>query len=117
MCKTQDAKRRAEAFQVGEFAYLSTQGIKISSVGAKKLMSQYLGPFDVIRRIGVVAYELCLPASMQCIHLVFHVSLLRKYKGGARGIAAPPAILLDGEEERKIESILDHRSKHTSRNP
>ena len=117
MCKNQDAKRRAEAFQVGEFAFLSTKGIRLSSVGAKKLMSQYLGPFEVIRRIGAVAYELCLPASMQRIHPVFHVSLLRKYKGSERSSAAPPAILLEGEEECEIESILDHRSKPTSRNP
>lgn len=117
MCKNADAKRRAEAFQVGEFAYVSTKGIKLSSVGTKKLMSQFLGPFEITRRIGTVAYELCLPASMQRIHPVFHVSLLRKYKGAERSSAAPPAILLDGEEECEIESILDHRSKPTSRNP
>ena len=30
MCETADAKRRAEAFEVGEFALLSTKGLKLS---------------------------------------------------------------------------------------
>ena len=56
-----------------------------------------------------------LPASMSRIHPVFHVLLLRKYKDGGRQASPPPAVLLDGEEEREIQQVLAHRGGHVSR--
>ena len=44
-----------------------------------KLSPRYIGPFQILRRVGNRAYELALPPSMDRIHLVFHVSMLRKY--------------------------------------
>lgn len=70
-----------------------------------------LGPFEVIKRVGEVAYELSLPASMSRIHPVFHVSLLRKYEDGGRVSSPPPAVLLDGEEECEIQQVLSHRDR------
>jgi hypothetical protein len=40
--------------------------------------ARYYGPFEILERIGTVAYMLALLASMS-IHNVFHVSLLKKY--------------------------------------
>jgi len=111
MCETADAKRRAEAFQVGEFALLSTKGIKLSPLATKKLLNKWLGPFEVVKRVGEVAYELSLPASMGRFHPVFHVSLLRKYQDGGRQPSPPPAVLLDGEEECEIQQVLAHRER------
>ena len=39
---------------------------------------RYCGPFEVLERIGLVAYRLAFPASTRA-HNVFHVSLLKKY--------------------------------------
>ncbi|WMV58759.1 hypothetical protein MTR67_052144 [Solanum verrucosum] len=36
------------------------------------------GPYHIMRRIGKVAYELDLPNDLASVHLVFHVSLLKK---------------------------------------
>ena len=36
-------------------------------------------PFEILERIGTVAYRLTLPPSMSGVHEVFHVSMLRKY--------------------------------------
>ena len=44
-----------------------------------KLSPRFIGPFEILGRIGVVAYRLALPPSMSSVHEVFHVSMLRKY--------------------------------------
>ena len=40
---------------------------------------RFVGPFEVLERMGKVAYRLALPPSLSGVHNVFHVSMLRKY--------------------------------------
>ncbi|KAL8147573.1 hypothetical protein AgCh_005045 [Apium graveolens] len=51
-----------------------------------KLSPRYIRPFDILRRIEKLAYELALPPNLQQVHNVFHVSMLRKYNPDARHI-------------------------------
>ena len=44
-----------------------------------KLSLRFIGPFEILERVGTVAYRLALPPSMSSVHEVFHVSMLRKY--------------------------------------
>ena len=44
-----------------------------------KISPRFIGPFEILERIGIVAYRLVLPPSMSGVHEVFHVSILRKY--------------------------------------
>ena len=44
-----------------------------------KLSPRYIGPFEVLERVGIAAYRLALPPSLSSVHDVFHVSMLRKY--------------------------------------
>ena len=39
---------------------------------------RYIGPYQILERIGPVAYRLALPPSLSEVHDVFHVSQLRK---------------------------------------
>ena len=40
---------------------------------------RFVGPFEVLERMGKVAYRLALSPSLSGVHNVFHVSMLRKY--------------------------------------
>ena len=44
-----------------------------------KLALRYIGPFEIRSRVDEVAYRLVLPPELSRIHLVFHVSMLKKY--------------------------------------
>ena len=44
-----------------------------------KLSSRHIGPFEVIEKVGIVAYRLALPSSLSSVHAVFHVYMFRKY--------------------------------------
>lgn len=45
----------------------------------RKLSPQYLGPFEILDKVGLVAYHLALPLELIGVHPIFHVSMLRKY--------------------------------------
>ena len=75
-----DSKREHKDFCVGNNTYVWVK-LKRSSLNLgsyKKLAPRFCGPFQVLERIGPVAYKLALPAHLR-IHNVFHVSLLNKY--------------------------------------
>ena len=44
-----------------------------------KLSPRFIRPFEILERVGNVAYRLALPPSMSGVHEVFHVSMLRRY--------------------------------------
>ena len=44
-----------------------------------KLSLRYIGPFEILRNIGDVDYELALPLDLSAVLLVFHVSMLHCY--------------------------------------
>ena len=44
-----------------------------------KLALRYIRPFEILERVGTIAYRLALPPSLSGIHEVFHVTMLRKY--------------------------------------
>jgi hypothetical protein len=67
-------------FKVGEHVILKVKPKKSSlKLGScTKLAARFCGSFEILHSIGLVAYMLALPASMN-VHNVFHVSLLKKY--------------------------------------
>ena len=45
-----------------------------------KLSPRFIGLYEVIEKVGLVAYRLALPHELENIHNVFHVSMLRRYR-------------------------------------
>jgi hypothetical protein len=77
-----DLKRRTVEFAVGDFVFLKVspmKGVVRFGKKKKKLSPRFVGPFEVLEKVGDLAYRLALPLSMSGVHNVFHVSMLRKY--------------------------------------
>ena len=51
--------------------------VKFGKRGKQAL--RYIGPFEILERVGTVAYRLAPPPCLSGVHEVFHVSMLRKY--------------------------------------
>ncbi|WMV29564.1 hypothetical protein MTR67_022949 [Solanum verrucosum] len=51
-----------------------------------KLSPRYVGPYQVLRRTGKIAYELELPNELTAMHHIFHVSMLKKCVGDPTSI-------------------------------
>ncbi|GKD70454.1 hypothetical protein Tco_1324544 [Tanacetum coccineum] len=77
-----DRHRRALEFQPSEHVFLKvspTRGVRRFSIKGK-LSPRFIGPFEILDRVGEVSYRLALPPQLSHVHNVFHVSLLRGYK-------------------------------------
>ena len=74
-------QRRPLEFEVGDNVFLKVMPKKgvVRFDKRGKLLPRFIGPFEILERIGIVAYRLALPPSMSGVHEVFHVSILRKY--------------------------------------
>ena len=68
-------------FEVGDFVFLKVSPTKgVARFGKRGMISpRYIGPYQISRRVGEVAYKLDLPPELSGVHSIFHVSMLRKY--------------------------------------
>ncbi|GJW86031.1 putative reverse transcriptase domain-containing protein [Tanacetum coccineum] len=75
-----DKRRKPLEFQVGDRVLLKVSPWKgVVRFGKKgKLAPRYVGPFEIVERVGPVAYRLKLPQELSCVHDTFHVSNLKK---------------------------------------
>ena len=83
MAQQANRKRSERVFDMGDLVYVKLQPYRQKSIHNRtshKLAPKYYGPYPVIKKTGIVAFELKLPATA-AIHLVFHVSQLKKHVG------------------------------------
>ena len=64
----------------GDFVFLKFSPMRgVTRFGIKgNLAPQFTGPFEIIERVGPLAYRLDVPPYLSDIHNVFHMSMLRK---------------------------------------
>ena len=76
-----DIRRRPLVFEAYDHVFLKVMPKRVVIRFEKqgKLSPRYIGPFEVLERVGAVAYRLPLPPSLSSVHEVFLVSMLRKY--------------------------------------
>ena len=111
-----DVKRRPLTFEVGEYVFLKTSPMKgVVRFGKRgKLNPRFVGPFEIIGKVGEVSYQLSLPPEFPNVHDVFHVSMLRRYlRDPDRDLLADSPMTLQSNlsfEVRPIE-IMDRKEK------
>ncbi|KAL6196555.1 hypothetical protein ACLB2K_032169 [Fragaria x ananassa] len=100
------------SFEVGDMVFLKLQPYKQQLVhqGAfHKLSAKYFGPFEVLEKIGAVAYKLRLPPTAR-IHDVFHVSLLKKKLGNDVTVEPHLPLISDANKRNwKPAKVLETR--------
>ncbi|MCH89537.1 hypothetical protein A2U01_0010436 [Trifolium medium] len=95
-----DKKRKNVSFEIGEWVFLKLRPHRQQSVVKRinqKLSARFYGPFQIIDRIGAVAYKLQL-LDQSRIHHVFHVSLLKRVIGNYQ---------VPGELPKELEVVLE----------
>nr|XP_027071965.1 uncharacterized protein LOC113696780 [Coffea arabica] len=110
-----DHRRKDLKFDVGDKVFLRVKSMKegVVSKKGKKLKARYIGHFEILKRVGKVAYQLDLPPSMSRIHKVFHVSMLKKYHPDPSHVIQLDEVEVDESltyEERPVK-ILDREIK------
>jgi hypothetical protein len=101
-------------FKVGDHVFLRVKANRISLKfgNCSKLAAQYCGSFEILERIGPVAFRIALLACMS-IHNVFHVSLLKKYVSDVNHVIDWNVIQVEKESVFQVHPvhILDRKRK------
>ena len=110
-----DVLRRPLEFKTGDHVFLKVMPKRgVVRFGKRgKLSPRFVGPFEILERIGTVAYRLALPPSMSGVHEVFHVSMLRKYTPDPAHVVDWGQIEVDTDEtfEEGPVCILDNHDQ------
>ena len=110
-----DVRRRLLEFEVRDHVFLKVMPkrrvVRFGKCG--KLSPRFVGPFEILERVGTVAYRLALPPSMSGVHEVFHISMLRRYTPDPAHVADWGEIEVDADETFKegLVCIMDSRDQ------
>ncbi|XP_074290979.1 uncharacterized protein LOC141617712 [Silene latifolia] len=80
-----------------------------------KLSQKYIGPYEILDRVGEVAYRLAPPPALARVHNVFHVSQYRKYVSDPAHVLAAETYEMDVNlsYEEVAKKILDRKARKT----
>ena len=110
-----DVQHRPLEFEVGDHVFLKVMPKRgVVRFGKRgKLSSRFIGPFEILERVGTVAYQLALSPSMSVVHEVFHVSMLRRYTPDLAHVVDWGEIEVDTDVtfEEGLVCIMDSRDQ------
>ena len=111
----EDKRRKDLEFEVEDRVFLKLSPWKgVVRFGKRgKLSPHYIGAFEIVERVGPVAYRLDLPEELSLVHNVFHISMLRKYIPDPSHVLETPEIELRDDlsyEEQPVQ-ILSREEK------
>ena len=109
MTMVANRKRSDRSFEINDYVFLKLQPYRQHSLArrsSQKLAAKYYGPYQVLAKIGKVAYKLELPAST-LIHPVFHVSQLKKHIGNYTVQGTP--LMIPKTAALQPRTVLDRR--------
>ena len=110
-----DVRCRPLEFEIGDHVFLKVmpkRGV-VRFDKREKLSPRFIGPFEILERVGTVAYRLALPPSMTGVHKVFHVSMLQRYTPDPAHVVDWGEIEVDTDETFKEGHvcIMDSRDQ------
>ena len=105
-----DMKRKDIRYEVGEKVFLKvSHWKKVMRFGKNdKLSPRFIGSYEVIEKVGPVAYHLALPLDLEKIHYVFHVLIFRRYRSNPSHVVSSEIIELISDltyEEETVEIL------------
>nr|GFC64965.1 hypothetical protein [Tanacetum cinerariifolium] len=107
--------QRALEFKPGDRVFLKVSPCEgVRRFGLKgKLSPRFIGPFEILDRVGEVSYRLALPPQLSHVHNVFDVSLLRGYNYHPCHVVQYPfdKIREDLSFAKEHEAILDRQER------
>nr|GFB53293.1 hypothetical protein [Tanacetum cinerariifolium] len=111
-----DKHHRSLEFQPGDHVFLKVSPVRgVRRFGIKgKLSPRFIGPFEILDRVGEVSYRLALPPQLSHVHNIFHVSLLRGgYKYHPLHVILYPLdqICIDLSYVEEPKAILDRQDR------
>ena len=110
-------RHQPQFFRTGDYALIRLHygyDIPATKLTSRKYGQQYIRPFQVLKRVGRLAYRLDIPPNWK-IYLVLSIAQLELcpdpkidpyHRERPR---EPPSVYVIGEEEHKIETILNKR--------
>ena len=108
-------RRRPLEFEGGDHVFLKViPKREVVRFGKRDNLSpRFIGPFEILERAGTVTFRLALPPSMEGVHEVFHVSMLRKYTPDPAHVVdwGQIEVDIDGTFEEGPVFILDIRDQ------
>ena len=116
-----DMKRKDIRYEIGDKVFLKVSPWKkVMRFGKKgKLSPRFIGPYEVIEKVGPVAYRLALPPDLERIHNVFHVSMLRRYRSDPSHVVSSETIELRPNltyEEETVEILAQEVNELWNKN-
>lgn len=99
-----DKSRTDTTFDIGDWVYVKLKPFRQTSLCLQrdhKIGRHYFGPYQVLKRVGNVAYRLALPESAK-IHSVFHASMLKRCLGTPNHQVTP---LLLGDTTDTVDPV------------